>query len=75
MNNETMSKLTSSQITSLAKVCKTNGGGVSAFDFNENTLKALFSKGLVQGKKGQQHRVVHTEKGLNVFRKLNEGEK
>ena len=61
-------KLTELQFAALDAVCQTNGGGISAYSSWQPQLTALHKKGLVQGKAGQQCRVVHTSDGLAIWR-------
>lgn len=65
-------KLTPRQAEVLRQVVRTNGGGLHA-GFHERQpitriLRALESKGLVQGKAGMPHRAVHTRAGLEWTR-------
>ena len=62
----------------LARVCRTNGGGVyirCKVDAGEvvpaNPLfRKLFDAGLVQGKAGAYETLVHTREGLAVYRAI-----
>lgn len=65
-----MRKLTKLQFQALDVVCRTNGGGISGYSDWKTQITALHKKGLVQGKAGQQHRVVHTSEGLALWREL-----
>lgn len=57
-------KLTAPQEKMLREIVATNGGGIAEFKLSHATLKVLIRKGLVQGKKGQQWRAVHTPEGF-----------
>jgi hypothetical protein len=57
----------------LARVVKTNGGGVSQYDLTPTEKKALWrlhELRLVHGKSGMEWRAVHTREGLELHRKL-----
>ena len=54
----------------LFRVCRSNGGGVSAYCENMATVKALYNRDLVQGKAGEQSCIVHTRKGLALYRSM-----
>lgn len=70
-------ELTPSQFEALARVCRTNGGGVEvACKYRDGevvpsnlVMRALFDKGLIQGKAGSYSTVVHTRPGLELFRR------
>ena len=73
-------KLTKAQSEVLARVCKTNGGGVrvrcrvgdDGYGVPVlSTYHTLFNRGLIQGKAGDYETVVHTREGLSLFRQLN----
>ena len=54
-------KLTAPQERVLRRIVKTSGGGIYfESDRDRNVLFRLHEKGLVQGKKGNQSRAVHT---------------
>lgn len=53
----------------LEKVVRTNGGGVSYFDYPRSVWQGLINRGLVQGKLGNPARAVHTKLGLEEVRK------
>jgi len=71
-------KLTKLQMEALARVCKTNGGGVcisASFNGtevvpNDRVYRALYAKDLIQGKAGAYSTVVHTRAGLDAYRAL-----
>ena len=71
-------RLTPAQEAVLAKVCRTNGGGVSIQAKwrgdeavpTDRVMCALFDKGLIQGKAGGIQQVVHTREGLALYRGL-----
>lgn len=68
--------LTPKQLEALAKVCRTNGGGISTPCYwygdevkpSDRVLRALYDKGLIQGKAGGYSTVVHTREGLALYR-------
>jgi len=62
------------QLDMLRRVVATNGGGLNAYSAPRATWKALFEKGLVQGKSGLACCIVHTRLGLEVVRFLKAGE-
>lgn len=69
-------KLTRLQQQALVKVCQTNGGGVRIRATwrgdeavpTDRVMRALFDKGLIQGKAGGIETVVHTHEGLALYR-------
>ena len=71
-----MMPLTPKQRDALAKVCRTNGGGIGIACIHrgdevvpsDRVLRALFDKGLIQGKAGGYSTVVHTREGLDLYR-------
>lgn len=71
-------KLTAPQKEALARVCATNGGGVrinctvrdGEVVPSQAAMRALFNKGLIQGKAGGYSTVVHTREGLALYRSL-----
>ena len=73
-------KLTPLQRSALAKVCRTNGGGVGVRCTikdgqavpQDRVMAALFRKGLIQGKARSYSTVVHTREGLALFRSFQE---
>jgi hypothetical protein len=70
-------RLGSVQRRVLARIVKTNGGGVSQFDLTPTEKKAMWrlhEMKLVQGKSGMEHRAVHTREGLELHRRLEEQE-
>lgn len=69
-------KLTPAQEKMLRRIIKTSGGGVYAgIEGRErNVIMRLYDKGLVQGKKGQPTRAVHTREGLDLIRQLDAAE-
>lgn len=68
--------LTPKQMEALAKVCRTNGGGIymSCQYYGDEVkptnlvFRALYDKGLIQGKAGAYSTVVHTREGLALYR-------
>lgn len=69
-------RLTPRQAAVLRAVCETNGGGLHVSigrDGNEAQILSLYARGLVQGKAGNPHLVVHTADGLALHRKLAAG--
>jgi hypothetical protein len=54
----------------LGKICDSNGGGVRHWSSHTLTVQALFDRGLIQGKRGQLHCMVHTREGLEVRKHL-----
>lgn len=71
-------KLTEAQQHMLIRVCRTNGGGIHAgfSESNSDTkfLRQLERMGLVQGKNGRPSYAVHTRKGLELFRQIQQTE-
>lgn len=63
-----MIKLTKPQERMLREIVATNGGGISGFILRERVMRALESKGLIQGKLNASHRAVHTRIGLEWVR-------
>lgn len=63
-------RLGSAQFAMLDSICRTNGGGRSGYSLNRRTMRSLESKGLIQGKAGQEYCAVHTREGLDLWRKL-----
>lgn len=69
-------KLTRAQSEALGKVCATNGGGVriscKVVDGIvvpvSGPMRALYFRGLIQGKSGSCETVVHTREGLLLWR-------
>ncbi len=61
-------KLTAPQEKMLRKIVATNGGGIFAECQPIGTIKALFNRGLIQGKKGDACCAVHTREGLDWVR-------
>lgn len=55
----------------LIAVCRSNGGGVRMPPDRDEAARVqrMFDLGLVQGKDGAPWLVVHTEKGLEYFKK------
>jgi hypothetical protein len=54
----------------LARVCKTNGGGINCWGEEERIFRSLERHGLIQGKSGQPCCAVHTREGLELHRRL-----
>lgn len=57
----------------LARVVKTNGGGLSQYDLTPAEKRAMWrlhELRLVHGKSGMEWRVVHTRAGLELHRKM-----
>ena len=72
-------QLTEKQREALAEVCRTNGGGVrvgcnvgpDGYGIpRDRVYRALFDRGLIQGKAGAYSTVVHTRDGLALHRSL-----
>lgn len=64
-------KLTTKMEEALRRVVATSGGGLSGYEYSQSVYRGLIRRGLVQGKAGQPHRVVHTKAGLDYVRNLN----
>lgn len=58
--------LSAAQQLMLIRVCLTNGGGLNGYSENARTYRALERRGLIQGKSGQEWRLVHTSLGQQV---------
>lgn len=65
-----MSKISPAQEAMLRRIVKTNGGGIHQYGLHGPTMRALYGKGLIQGKAGQQTCAVHTREGLALIREL-----
>jgi hypothetical protein len=63
-------KLTEKQAELLSRICRTNGGGISARDADRSVLRGLMNRHFVQGKEGHAGHVVHTREGLLAWREL-----
>lgn len=64
-----MIRLGTRQAAALRQIVKTNGGGVCPITSPDvKMVMRLHELGLVQGKKGQDGRVVHTAAGLDWVR-------
>lgn len=68
-------KLGKRQFELLAKICKSNGGGVyvSGSGPEYKIIRRLEEMGLIQGKSGQPYMAVHTPAGFNLY-KLESGD-
>lgn len=63
--------MTAAQLRLLARVCQTNGGGLSTYDLNQmerKMLMKLYDADLVQGKKGAEWKAVHTNDGFRIWK-------
>lgn len=60
--------MTDSQFALLDRVCRSNGGGVSAYACDRHVLNALVNRHFVQGKAGNLSSVVHTREGLDAWK-------
>lgn len=60
--------LTEKQEAMLRAAIKTNGGGLSGINLDQRVMRSLEKKQLIQGKAGNQSRVVHTSIGLEWVR-------
>lgn len=56
----------------LAKICKTNGGGISVPSSGPEltVIRRLEELELIQGKLNHDGRAVHTQRGLKIYREL-----
>lgn len=64
-------RMTDNQLELLARIVRTNGGGISIGDLEPgemSSLRALHRKKLAHAKSGHAYRVVHTAEGLAVHR-------
>lgn len=63
-------KMTDKMRDLLVRIVKINGGGVDYFDCDRSALHGLVRRHLVQGKSGNQQRIVHTRRGLELARDI-----
>lgn len=63
-------RLSKSQFEMLDKICRTNGGGCSGYSLDRRVMRSLETRGLIQGKAGQEYCAVHTREGLQLWRSL-----
>lgn len=70
MTGADSAKLGPKQFELLARVCKTNGGGIYFHDigYESKVVRRLESLGLIQGKLNHDGWIVHTRKGLDLYR-------
>lgn len=69
-----MLKLGARQWEVLKTVCEANGGGVSATCFSPRLISRMFTKGLIEGMKGQPWKIVHTKRGYGIYHAMLQGE-
>ena len=60
--------MTEKHAAMLNRICRTNGGGVSIYDTDRSVLKGLVRRHFVQGKAGNDGRIVHTREGITAWR-------
>jgi hypothetical protein len=66
-------KLTNPQARVLARICATNGGGISEMRFygpERKPFLRLIEMGLIQGKLGNASNAVHTAEGWAINKQL-----
>lgn len=66
-------KLTNPQARVLARICATNGGGISEMRFygpERKPFLRLIEMGLIQGKLGNASYAVHTDEGWAINKQL-----
>lgn len=68
-------KLSDKQARMLDAVCRTNGGGVSLYEWPKTTARGLMARHFIQGKAGHPGHIVHTREGLAFWRSNREADR